>query len=145
MGVIQRKSTTLISWLSLMGCADVMVEPCAVTQDTLTGEYALTMQEDEDGDCGLMRTLRVDVKRGVVQPSEGMGCELRSDDWEQAVCTKNSVYECDDGDWKMRLEWYVVGDRIDAGAISGELHAEMDRWDGLYTCASTYRFESNRR
>ena len=92
-----------------------------------------------------MGNLFVDVKDGVVQPSEGMGCELRSDDWEQAVCTNTSIFECDDGDWNMRLEWSVVGDRKDLGKISGSLHAEMDRWDGLYTCTSTYRFESNRR
>ena len=125
-----------------VACGDTITEPCTVERDTLTGEYALQMNELEGGECGGMGLLHVRVEKGVVRPAERVGCQLRTEDWEQAVCTNHSVFDCDDGDWKMRLEWTVIGRQDLSEGIRGELYAEMDRWEGLYTCSSTYSFVS---
>ena len=141
MGVQNIYVCSLVSAMCVVGCADTVTSPCPVTQDRLTGQYQLAMNEVEGGDCGGMGSLNVVIQHGVVVPDERIGCELRAQDWEQDICTNHSVLECDDGEWKMTLSWMITGDPTFNDQISGELHAEMDRWNGAYTCASTYTFE----
>ncbi len=132
----------------LLGCgqvaddanSNISDEPCTVEQQSLTGEYLLDVQEVEGGDCGGMGDLPVHLNEGVIQPDARVGCAQESDFWEQEVCTNRTTFVCDDGEWKMRLEWTVVGDADSQGGIRGELYAEMDRWNGIYTCSSTYVF-----
>tara|TARA_Y100001973_G_scaffold106673_1_gene186382 strand:+ start:1198 stop:1617 length:420 start_codon:yes stop_codon:yes gene_type:complete len=136
------KKTLFIILLTVAACQDPIVV-CDYEKETISGEYKLETME-VDGDCGSAGTLNVAVESGVASPVDWAGCRLVSESWIQGSCTSKSVFECDDGVWQMQLEWSIIASVENAQNITGELYAEMSKWNGLYTCSSTYAFEGNK-
>ncbi len=126
----------------LAGCADDVTGPgvpCTTTQADQDGEYTMETEESS-GDCGSLGTMEVSIESGKVLPNDGLGCELDFSQWHEEACTTSSAWDCDDGTWKMRLEWTVTTDPANPDNLLGNLNAVMDKWDGIYTCESEYIF-----
>lgn len=131
----------LLALVFLASCAD-KEEPCDANREDQTGSYEMSTTEI-DGDCGSMGKLEVEINDGLVKVADGLGCELSSSSWDEFSCTSQSVYECDDGEWVMRLEWNVTSNDVDTD-LEGTLMTSMDRWGGIYTCESTYEFTAEK-
>ena len=142
MGFVRASATVTMILFMLGACGGEETVQCIGERDHLSGDYLLSIVEQDGGDCGRMSPVKVELKNGVVVPHDAVGCQLTSDDWAQDSCSNHSVFMCDDGEWTMRLEWVVYGYGEAQDQISGELHTELDRWNGLYTCSSTYSFLS---
>ena len=133
----------VVAMLSSCSVPSETLEPCDYEKEAISGEYIM-QTEEVNGDCGTVGELNVTLESGVVMPNDWVGCVLESDSWEQSTCTSRSVFDCDDGTWLMRLEWSIVTSLDEGQAISGELYAEMSKWNGLYTCVSTYILEGEK-
>tara|TARA_B100000427_G_scaffold263836_1_gene228812 strand:- start:327 stop:749 length:423 start_codon:yes stop_codon:yes gene_type:complete len=134
---------SLFAILFLVSCASEDTQsilPCEKNPDTITGQYEIITTESDDGTCGSMGEMEITINSGVPQVDDGLGCSLVENEWVDTTCANRSVYECDDGEWVMRLEWFVSVTQ--EGLITGELWADMDRWNGIYTCSSVYSFVS---
>ena len=123
-----------------IGCATP--EPnCALNQQSQTGLYSMFLTE-ESGDCGALGHAEVEVGNGI--PLLGASqCIVSEGEWTQAACNTRSVVDCDDGIWVLHLEWNVHSVDASSETLAGTLSAEMDKWDGIYTCTGDYSFKAN--
>ncbi len=121
--------------------ADSRVVECA--QDAPHGEYFMNF-EVVDSTCGAMGNIQADLFRGIVVPQQLAGCSLTYSLWNDATCTTESYFACDDDYWNMYLGWDVIADPIDADRFEGILFTEMVRFTG-WSCKGSYSFEGLRK
>ena len=88
-----------------------------------------------------MGSLKLKIQGGVVLQDNGAGCEKRFVEWDKYSCTTQSNFECDDGIWKMNLDWFITSTPEDENKINGRLVAYMEKWYG-WSCTSEYSFEA---
>lgn len=117
-------------------------EECVASKSDQTGTYEMSTVE-VSGLCGSIGDLTVEINDGLVEVADGLGCELTLRSWNGFTCMSNSVFDCDDGDWVMRLEWNVISSE-DSDILTGALKTTMSRWSGVYTCESEYDFTARR-
>ena len=117
-------------------------EECTASKGNQTGTYEMSTTE-VSGLCGPIGDLTVEINDGLVEVADGLGCELTRRSWNGFTCMSSSVFDCDDGDWVMRLEWNVISSE-DSGILTGTLKTTMSRWNGIYTCESEYDFTAGR-
>ena len=88
-------------------------------------------------DCGSLSGSDVEVLSGIVKPHESAGCTIVYKNDDPRVCETTATFNCDDGTWKMNLNWSVKPDLLDENRFVGVLYAEMERFSG-WTCVGTY-------
>lgn len=126
----------------LTSCSsDEQLEECEYSRSDLSGSYEM-ITDEVSGDCGRIGSMLVKMENGVIEVADGLGCELTRSSWNGFICEANSVLDCDDGQWVMRLDWKVKVS--EDGSLSGTLKTKMDRWSGIYTCESQYEFAAER-
>ena len=131
----------LFAFFFIVSCAE-QSEPigfCTSDQASQTGIYEMTTSEVL-GNCGSMGSLPVTIDNGIVLLDMSVGCAMIESSWSNNTCTTESVFDCDDGTWIMRLEWSVATDPDDETKLTGALLADMSKWSGVYTCNSEYEF-----
>lgn len=90
-----------------------------------------------ESDCGPLSSAATEVVDGVVQLHESAGCKLVNKSNSPRTCETDTIFECDDGTWEMRLEWSIKPDPLSADRFVGMLFTDMVRFTG-WTCAGTY-------
>ena len=115
---------------------------CPLNQPVVTGTFE-TRTRHLGGGCGSIGTLELKLQGGVVLPDIDAGCSNVFTGWDKYSCATQSILECDDGVWKIHLDWAIGIPPGGGNKITGTLVAYMEKWYG-WNCISEYSFEGQR-
>ena len=90
-----------------------------------------------ESQCGPLSSSATQVSNGVVELHESAGCALVSSGSTPRTCETDTMFECDDGIWEMRLDWSIRPEPSDDDRFTGVLFVDMVRFTG-WTCTGTY-------
>ena len=90
--------------------------------------------------CGTMDDVRLNVVYGIPSPQKNAQCHLVNVQNLNQSCNVDANFHCDDGLWKMKMDWNTKSRTTSPNTITGILYVEMERFTG-WTCEGTYSFQ----
>jgi len=138
------KKIILISLL-LFSCGEEPLKEKLIScgsQEDQTGVYLISLSQRDNGTCGAMPLMRIELKNGEIQPIGETSCDVARTYWEAKTCTTESDFECMDDLFYMTLKWKFktyVGFNVEFGdRIVGTLDLDMEDLNTEERCFSVY-------
>jgi len=113
------------------------------TQPIVDGKYQVKFDSLETK-CGSLEDTLLNVIYGVPSPNPNAGCHLVKVSNKEKSCEVRAIFECDDGLWKMRMDWNTKSDPASIDMIKGTLFVNMERFTG-WNCQGLYEYEGTKQ